>query len=169
MRVCASEQHVTRTNSVIPRACAFISQSIAWLSSFDILVPGIFKNEHAPCLLTGNSFLQTPCRHQVEEMFYHAYDGYKRFAFPQDELKPLSCSGSNPYGGMAMTLMESLGTLLLLGNVSEFNWGVEYLSQHLSFDLDIRVCVPYSPIPLPPLAVLCFPPLLSPPLPFNPS
>ncbi|CAI5501911.1 unnamed protein product, partial [Closterium sp. Naga37s-1] len=79
--------------------------------------------------------------HQVAEMFYHAYDGYKRFAFPQDELKPLSCSGSNPYGGMAMTLMESLGTLLLLGNVSEFNWGVEYLSQHLSFDLDIRVNV----------------------------
>ncbi|CAI5521117.1 unnamed protein product [Closterium sp. Naga37s-1] len=83
----------------------------------------------------------TAMRHQVEEMFYHAYDGYKRFAFPQDELKPLSCSGSNPYGGMAMTLMESLGTLLLLGNVSEFNWGVEYLSQHLSFDLDIRVNV----------------------------
>ncbi|GJP31321.1 hypothetical protein CLOM_g11871 [Closterium sp. NIES-68] len=83
----------------------------------------------------------TAMRLQVQEMFYHAYDGYKRFAFPQDELKPLSCSGSNPYGGMAMTLMESLGTLLLLGNVTEFNWGVDYLSQHLSFDLDIRVNV----------------------------
>ncbi|CAI5961690.1 unnamed protein product [Closterium sp. NIES-65] len=89
----------------------------------------------------------TAMRHQVEEMFYHAYDGYKRFAFPQDELKPLSCSGSNPYGGMAMTLMESLGTLLLLDNVSEFNWGVEYLSHHLSFHKAIQRPAS-SPLPL---------------------
>ncbi|CAI5988840.1 unnamed protein product, partial [Closterium sp. NIES-64] len=77
------------------------------------------------------------------------------------------CSGSNPYGGMAMTLMESIGTLLLLGNVSEFNWGVEYLSQHLSFDLDIRVhlrvcsiLAPSSPFLSLPLFLSNAPPLL---------
>ena len=28
-------------------------------------------------------------------MFYHAYDGYKRHAFPADELKPLTCVASD--------------------------------------------------------------------------
>ena len=29
-------------------------------------------------------------RETVREMFTHAYDGYMRYAFPHDELKPLS-------------------------------------------------------------------------------
>ena len=31
-------------------------------------------------------------REKVREMFTHAYDGYMRYAFPHDELKPLSRS-----------------------------------------------------------------------------
>ncbi|CAI5970878.1 unnamed protein product [Closterium sp. NIES-64] len=56
---------------------------------------------------------------------------------------------------------------MLLGNVSEFNWGVEYLSQHLSFDLDIRVhlrvcsiLAPSSPFLSLPLFLSNAPPLL---------
>jgi ER degradation enhancer, mannosidase alpha-like 2 len=32
-------------------------------------------------------------------MFYHTYDSYLHYAFPKDELKPLSCHGADTLGG----------------------------------------------------------------------
>ena len=31
-------------------------------------------------------------------MFYHGYDSYLKYAYPYDELKPLSCSGQDTWG-----------------------------------------------------------------------
>lgn len=31
-------------------------------------------------------------------MFYHAYDSYLKFAYPYDELRPVSCDGIDTYG-----------------------------------------------------------------------
>jgi len=30
-------------------------------------------------------------REETEELFYHGYDNYLKYAFPEDELRPLSC------------------------------------------------------------------------------
>lgn len=48
-------------------------------------------------------------------MFYHAFDGYMRHAFPHDELKPLSCGGEDTLGGYALTLVNAM-TLYLLND-----------------------------------------------------
>lgn len=40
-------------------------------------------------------------------MFYHAFNGYMRHAFPLDELRPLSCEGEDSLGGYALTLVSS--------------------------------------------------------------
>jgi len=32
-------------------------------------------------------------RHQVRDIFYHAYEGYLKYAYPLDELQPLTCRG----------------------------------------------------------------------------
>jgi len=37
-------------------------------------------------------------REQVREMFHHGYDSYMEFAFPKDELKPLTCTGWETWG-----------------------------------------------------------------------
>ncbi|KAK9825300.1 hypothetical protein WJX74_007394 [Apatococcus lobatus] len=44
-------------------------------------------------------------------MFYHAFNSYMTFAFPKDDLRPLSCSGTNSQGGLALTLVDALDTL----------------------------------------------------------
>jgi len=31
-------------------------------------------------------------------MFHHAYDGYLKYAYPYDELRPLSCDGHDTWG-----------------------------------------------------------------------
>jgi hypothetical protein len=45
--------------------------------------------------LTVSHFLQ---REEIKAMFYHGYENYMRYAFPMDELKPLSCQGVNSMG-----------------------------------------------------------------------
>ena len=92
----------------------------------------------------------------VREMFYHGYDNYKRHAFPHDELKPISRSYtdslgelgnlnlehlSDSYQGVAMTLIDSLSTLAVLGDAAEFASSVEWLHANLTFDQDVRVNV----------------------------
>lgn len=37
-------------------------------------------------------------REEVREMFHHAYDSYLKFAYPYDELRPVSCDGIDTYG-----------------------------------------------------------------------
>ncbi|KAL8466396.1 hypothetical protein ACS0TY_035483 [Phlomoides rotata] len=68
-------------------------------------------------------------------MFYHAFDGYMKHAFPRDELKPLSCGGEDTLGGYALTLIDSLDTLALLGDRETFATSVEWIGKNLRFDI----------------------------------
>lgn len=66
-------------------------------------------------------------RDEVREMFYHAFDGYMEHAFPLDELRPLTCEGEDTLGGYALTLIDSLDTLALLGDRERFTASVEWI------------------------------------------
>merc|ERR1719281_1666966 len=84
-------------------------------------------------------------------MFQHGYDSYMKYAFPADELMPLSCQGrvrgvtksrgdiDDALGRFSLTLVGSLDTLAVLGNVSEFKRAVDLTLKHVSFDRDIVV------------------------------
>ncbi|KAI5467430.1 glycosyl hydrolase family 47-domain-containing protein [Mariannaea sp. PMI_226] len=66
-------------------------------------------------------------RRDTVDMFYHGYDNYMEFAFPEDELRPLTCrpltrDRDNPghiglndaLGNYSLTLIDSLSTLAIL-------------------------------------------------------
>ena len=68
-------------------------------------------------------------RLEAEHMFYHGFDNYMKHAFPEDELKPISCKPltrdrSNPahielndvLGNYSLTLIDSLSTLAILAS-----------------------------------------------------
>ncbi|XP_068464757.1 alpha-mannosidase I MNS5 isoform X2 [Phaseolus vulgaris] len=93
-------------------------------------------------------------KEKVRNMFYHAYDNYMTYAFPHDELKPLSKTFTNSlselgnlklehlpqdYHGSALTLIESLSSLVIMGNSTEFERAVLWLSENLTFDVDARI------------------------------
>ncbi|KDP40271.1 hypothetical protein JCGZ_02269 [Jatropha curcas] len=80
-------------------------------------------------------------RDEVREMFYHAFDGYMEHAFPRDELRPLSCEGEDTLGGYALTLIDSLDTLALLGDRERFTSSVEWIAKNLRFDINKTVSV----------------------------
>ncbi|GAB4843287.1 Alpha-mannosidase I mns4 [Ancistrocladus abbreviatus] len=78
-------------------------------------------------------------RDEVREMFYHAFNGYMEHAFPHDELRPLSCGGEDTLGGYALTLVDSLDTLALLGDREWFAASVEWIGNNLRFDIGMRI------------------------------
>ncbi|KAK5805042.1 hypothetical protein PVK06_032694 [Gossypium arboreum] len=80
-------------------------------------------------------------RDEVREMFYHAFDGYMEHAFPLDELRPLSCEGEDTLGGYALTLIDSLDTLALLGDRERFTASVEWIGKNLQFDINKTVSI----------------------------
>ncbi|ONK67370.1 uncharacterized protein A4U43_C06F19470 [Asparagus officinalis] len=78
-------------------------------------------------------------RDEVREMFYHAFEGYMQHAFPLDELRPLTCKGEDTLGGYALTLIDALDTLALLGDREGFGAAVEWVGKNVRFDIDKTV------------------------------
>ncbi|KAM5553837.1 hypothetical protein ABKV19_025859 [Rosa sericea] len=78
---------------------------------------------------------------EVREMFYHAFNGYMDHAFPLDELRPHSCGGEDSLGGYALTLIDALDTLALLGDRDRFAASVEWIGKNLQFKINKTVSV----------------------------
>ncbi|XP_033120342.1 ER degradation-enhancing alpha-mannosidase-like protein 1 [Anneissia japonica] len=90
----------------------------------------------------------------VRRMFQHGYDSYLQYAFPKDELDPIHCRGRGPdkgdpsninindvLGDYSLTLVDSLDTLAIMGNTSEFKNAVEMVIGNVHFDTDNTVQV----------------------------
>lgn len=88
---------------------------------------------------------------ESKEMFYHAYNSYMKYAFPADELMPLSCKGrfrdhgpslndvNDAFGNFSLTLIDSLDTLLIMGDIKEFEDAIKLVINSVSFDADVVV------------------------------
>jgi len=80
-------------------------------------------------------------REEVRDLFTHAWDNYMENAFPKDVLLPMSCKGADSWGGMSMTVLDTLDTLAIMGNASEFERMVNWCIAHIDFDIDETVSV----------------------------
>lgn len=87
-------------------------------------------------------------------MFYHGYDNYMAKAYPADELMPLSCKGrhrdgiepnrghlDDALGNFSLTLIDTLDSLIILGDLDEFEHAMQLLIRDVTFDSDIVVSV----------------------------
>ncbi|CAJ0582637.1 unnamed protein product, partial [Mesorhabditis spiculigera] len=80
-------------------------------------------------------------REKVRRMFYHAYNGYLDYAFPYDELKPISCKGVDTWGSFSLTLIDALDTLLVMGNATEFKRAVDLVLATVDPEANVNVSV----------------------------
>jgi ER degradation enhancer, mannosidase alpha-like 2 len=97
--------------------------------------------------IASNSFAQTLPKVDKKEMaaqvkaeFLHAWNGYKKYAWGHDDLKPVSKTYRDWYGQtILMTPVDSLDSLYLLGFKKEADATRKYITANLSFDKDISV------------------------------
>jgi hypothetical protein len=77
---------------------------------------------------------------EVRTEFLHAWNGYKKYAWGHDDLKPLSKGYHDWYAEpLLMTPVDALDTMFLMGFKDEATSTKSYIIQNLSFDKDIYV------------------------------
>ena len=77
---------------------------------------------------------------EVKSEFLHAWNGYKKYAWGHDDLKPLSKTYHDWYPQpLLMTPVDSLDTMIIMGFKQEADATREYIAKNLSFDKDISV------------------------------
>lgn len=83
---------------------------------------------------------KTKAADEVRREFLHAWNGYKKYAWGNDDLKPLSKSFHNWYAEpLLMTPVDALDTMYLIGLKDEGDKTREYIVKNLDFDKDIYV------------------------------
>lgn len=76
----------------------------------------------------------------VKTEFLHAWNGYKKYAWGNDDLKPLSKSYHNWYAQpLLMTPVDALDTMYLMGLKKEADNTRKYITKTLNFDKDLDV------------------------------
>ncbi|HVS81239.1 MAG TPA: glycoside hydrolase family 47 protein [Pyrinomonadaceae bacterium] len=77
---------------------------------------------------------------RVRAEFLHAWNGYRKYAWGHDDLKPLSKSYHDWYAEpLLMTPVDALDTMILMGLKDEAETTRAYIDKNLSFDKDIYV------------------------------
>tara|TARA_R110002050_G_scaffold285184_1_gene434721 strand:- start:1224 stop:3392 length:2169 start_codon:yes stop_codon:yes gene_type:complete len=85
-------------------------------------------------------------------MFDHAFSSYMKYAYPADELKPLTCTGrwrkesnrgdmDDVMGDYSLTLIDSLSTIAVMGTKAQFEDALWKVVSHVKFDADYVVSV----------------------------
>ena len=95
-------------------------------------------------LVALNTHAQQPDRQklaaEVKAEFLHAWNGYKKYAWGHDDLKPLSKTYHDWYGEpLLMTPVDALDTMMFMGLKDELATTHHYIVENLSFDKDISV------------------------------
>lgn len=74
----------------------------------------------------------------VKQMMRNSWDNYVKYAWGQNELKPMSRSGhsSSIFGEtkLGATIVDALDTLLIMNMTEEFNRGRDWIENELTFD-----------------------------------
>uniref|UniRef100_A0A0P6DE19 alpha-1,2-Mannosidase n=1 Tax=Daphnia magna TaxID=35525 RepID=A0A0P6DE19_9CRUS len=145
---------------VTGKSCAFVCRCL--------ILPMILLPLVQPCLTSLASWsedfqlkyshfpesLRLEMVNETKKMFYFGYDNYMNLAFPLDELNPILCNGRGPdydnpsninindvLGNYSLTLIDSLDTLLIMGNISEFKKAVKLVIENVSFEQDSTIQV----------------------------
>src|SRR5258708_16235468 len=77
---------------------------------------------------------------EVKAEFLHAWNGYKKYAWGHDDLKPLSKTYRDWYAQpLLMTPVDALDTMIIMGMKDEAATTKQYIIDHLSFTKNISV------------------------------
>src|SRR5438045_8546468 len=90
--------------------------------------------------VSAQSVNKPQLQREVRAEFLHAWNGYKKYCWGHDDLKPLSKTCHDWYAEpLLMTPVDALDTMILMGLRDEATTTREYIASHLSCDQDLSV------------------------------
>ena len=99
---------------------------------FDEYISGHSPYEITDDLRVKSDELARSRRAYVKKAMQFAWQGYTKYAFGFDELKPQSAVGENGWGGQGITLVDALDTLWIMGMKDEFWQARDWVRDHLN-------------------------------------
>lgn len=81
---------------------------------------------------------QNERQNKVVGAFKYAWEGYKKYAWGHDELRPVSRSYSEWFG-VGLTIIDSLDTMLLMNLHDEFQQARDWVANSLTFEKNVDV------------------------------
>ncbi|GAB7324240.1 hypothetical protein MBLNU13_g07593t1 [Cladosporium sp. NU13] len=113
----------------------------ATLAAQAVALPAAVNNKR----FDNSTFEQDPKKRAeaVKAAFQTAWDGYYKYAFPNDELLPVSNSFSNSRNGWGASAIDALSTALVMGNAEVVKQIVDYVP-----DIDWSVSADDQPVSL---------------------
>ncbi|KAG8877986.1 hypothetical protein FRB97_002872 [Tulasnella sp. 331] len=90
-------------------------------------------SQGSPVDMDREETLWTARAEAVKSEFLYAYHAYEKHAMPSDELRPLTSSPINNYGGWGVSVVDSIDTMILMDAKEEY----ERALQHV-INLDLR-------------------------------
>ncbi|KAG7093987.1 hypothetical protein E1B28_007617 [Marasmius oreades] len=79
---------------------------------------------------------------EVKKAFIHAYEGYKKYAWRADELKPVRAEQVNNFNGWGVTMYDALDTMWIMGLKDDFNEAVDVIAEE-DFELSPSDFAPF--------------------------
>ncbi|KAI8882041.1 glycoside hydrolase family 47 protein [Backusella circina FSU 941] len=76
-----------------------------------------------------NANQQPERQNAIKDAFLHAWNGYKRYAYGHDELKPVSNTPSDSRNGWAASIYDGLDTLLIMNLQDEYDTAINYIKR----------------------------------------
>lgn len=115
-------------------------KAVALLLTFAILAPASAAARQTRRGAQRQSAERPSLATMVRAEFLHAWDGYKRYAWGHDDLKPLTKTHHDWYAeSLLMTPVDALDTMIIMGLNEEAEKTRTYIVENLSFDKDIYV------------------------------
>ncbi|KAL4895738.1 putative mannosyl-oligosaccharide alpha-1,2-mannosidase 1B [Aspergillus ambiguus] len=65
----------------------------------------------------------------IKEAFSHAWDGYKKYAYPHDELHPVSNGYGDSRNGWGASAVDALSTAIIMGNATIVNQILDHVTR----------------------------------------
>lgn len=75
---------------------------------------------------------QNDIQARIQGAILHSWNGYRNYSWGYDHLKPLSRKGDNWFE-IGLTILDSLDTLIMAGLEKEYNQGLDWVQNDLTF------------------------------------
>lgn len=110
---------------------------LAWASTVVLSLPGLAAAQNTTLAYpkqrgddydyTGFEQNQTVRANAVVDMFRFAWEGYRTYAFPNDDLRPQNNSFTNSRNGWGVTAFDALSTAILMEQTDIVNFILDYI------------------------------------------
>ena len=79
-------------------------------------------------------------RAAIKEAFVWSFEAYEKYAWGDDELQPLSMTGTNltSVGAVGYTIIDSIGSLLVMDLIPQYKHARDWVRDSLDFDKDAQ-------------------------------